>query len=340
MYSTCLFCHADLGRNEVIEAFPIGRRLAFDAATGRLWVVCQRCELWNLTPLEERWEAVEECERRFRGTRLRVSTENIGLARLAEGLELVRIGEPLRPELAAWRYGDRLGRRRRRRLLGAGLGLAAAGAVVAVGNALSLGVGLFGSLVYGLGRDALRGNPREILVRVPREGAPPVEILRRHLPLLHIGRTSGGEGWALGFQERYSRFWLRTDDVDRGLQLEGVEARRVAAAVLPAMNQFGAGRGAVRDAVRLIEGAPEPDDLAALVERTHRWATRLYVQDLPAYLRVALEMALYEGVERRAMEGELAELERAWRDAEEIAKIADDLLLPDTVVRRVPPSSP
>ena len=29
MYSTCLFCHAQLGANEVVEHFPVGRRLAF-----------------------------------------------------------------------------------------------------------------------------------------------------------------------------------------------------------------------------------------------------------------------------------------------------------------------
>jgi hypothetical protein len=113
MYTTCLFCNGELGRNECIEHFPVGRRLAFDAARGRLWVVCRRCERWNLTPLEERWEAIEECEREFAGTRLRVSTDQIGLARLKEGLELVRIGEPQRPEMAAWRYGDQFGRRRR-----------------------------------------------------------------------------------------------------------------------------------------------------------------------------------------------------------------------------------
>jgi hypothetical protein len=35
MYSTCLFCNENLGKNEVVEHFPIGRRLAFDAAKGR-----------------------------------------------------------------------------------------------------------------------------------------------------------------------------------------------------------------------------------------------------------------------------------------------------------------
>jgi hypothetical protein len=46
---------------------------------------------------------------------------------------------------------------------------------------------------------------------------------------------------------------------------------------------------------------------------------------------LALEMALHEEAERRAVEGELADLERAWRDAEEIAGIADSLLLPESL---------
>jgi hypothetical protein len=39
-------------------------------------------------------------------------------------------------------------------------------------------------------------------------------------------------------------------------------------------------------------------------------------------------MALHEEQERRALEGELAELEQAWREAEEIGAIADSLLMP------------
>src|SRR5687767_15254667 len=147
MYSTCLFCHSPLGANEAIEYFPVGRRLAFDASRGRLWVVCRTCERWNLTPLEERWEAIEECERRFEGTRMRASTDNIGLAKLREGLELVRIGPALRPEFAAWRYGDQFGRRRRRTMLQAGLGLGALAAVAAGGIAAGAGIG-FGWIFF------------------------------------------------------------------------------------------------------------------------------------------------------------------------------------------------
>jgi hypothetical protein len=46
---------------------------------------------------------------------------------------------------------------------------------------------------------------------------------------------------------------------------------------------------------------------------------------LPVEDRLALEMAANEDTERRALEGELEELEAAWREAEEIAAIADSL---------------
>src|SRR5436305_11924164 len=138
MYRTWLSCAQDLGSNETIEHCTVGRRLAFDAAKGRLWVVCRSCERWNLAALEERWEAIEECERAFRGTRLRVSTDQIGLAKLREGLELVRIGDPQRPEMAAWRYGDQFGRRRRRKYLIAGGVVVVASTVVVAGPVLGM----------------------------------------------------------------------------------------------------------------------------------------------------------------------------------------------------------
>ena len=49
-------------------------------------------------------------------------------------------------------------------------------------------------------------------------------------------------------------------------------------------------------------------------------------------------MAVHEEQERRALEGELAELEAAWQEAEEIAAIADTLLVgppPDASPRRL-----
>ena len=52
---------------------------------------------------------------------------------------------------------------------------------------------------------------------------------------------------------------------------------------------------------------------------------------LPARLRLALEMVLHEDDERRAMEGQLRELEDRWREADVIAGVADSLLMPASV---------
>jgi hypothetical protein len=52
---------------------------------------------------------------------------------------------------------------------------------------------------------------------------------------------------------------------------------------------------------------------------------------VPLATRLALEMAAHEDTERRALEGELYLLEEAWQQAEEIAAIADDMFLPQSV---------
>ena len=46
-------------------------------------------------------------------------------------------------------------------------------------------------------------------------------------------------------------------------------------------------------------------------------------------------MAAHEESERLALEGELSVLEAAWKDAEEIAAIADDLFLPPEIEERI-----
>ena len=48
-------------------------------------------------------------------------------------------------------------------------------------------------------------------------------------------------------------------------------------------------------------------------------------------IRLAVEMAAHEETERRAFEGELKELEEAWLEAEQIAAIADQLLVPEEI---------
>jgi hypothetical protein len=331
MYGTCLFCNVSLGTNEVVESFPVGRRLAFDAANGRLWVVCRKCERWNLSPLEERWEAIEECERRFRDTRLRVSTDNIGLARLKEGLELVRVGAALRPEFAAWRYGDQFGRRRRRKMVRVGLGVGIVGGAVAGGVALGVSAGVgFGSGgwwiwrgIYAGYRRIAYGSPDAVVARVPYEdpehGSQVFPLRRRNLPDVRLG--TAGEGRLMLSLSR---------DRTVVVHLTGDQAERAVGYVLPAINWAGAEKREVNDAVQLIEQSRQsPFDFVHDVAQRTGAGRRL--QDIPNAARLALEMASHEQAERRAMQGELALLEAAWRQAEEIAKIADNLLVPSSV---------
>ncbi len=99
--------------------------------------------------MHERWEGVESCERLFRASRTRVATGEISLARAAGGIDLIRVGAPLRPEFAAWRYGDQFGRRRRRQIAIAAVAVPATAAAFAAGASV-LGVGILTSAVLGM----------------------------------------------------------------------------------------------------------------------------------------------------------------------------------------------
>jgi hypothetical protein len=335
VYSTCLFCNQPLGTNSTIESFPIGRRLAFDAAKGRLWVVCRKCERWNLSPLEERWEAIEQAERLYSDTRRRVATAEIGLARLRDGTELVRIGAPLRPEFAAWRYGDQFGRRRTRQILIAGAGLAAIGGVVVGGAVIGVSVASFGWMFGQAAQTAILGSENTVVAKVRADDGRILPVRRRHLAESSLSRGSDG---TLAIDLRYK---------GGSSHFEGPEAMRITSLVVPHLNRFGGSKATVATAVGHIErvGGPEryvevlarrAETMTAVRGRKHRFGRQGKVGKTGLYgltniERLGLEMALHEDAERRAMMGELALLEAAWRDAEEIAGIADDLLLPDSV---------
>jgi hypothetical protein len=333
MYTTCLFCNADLGRNEVIEHFPVGRRLAFDASKGRLWVVCKKCERWNLTPLEERWEAIEEAERLFSQTRLRASTDNIGLAKLREGLVLVRIGSALRPEMAAWRYGDQFGRRRNRHLLLTGAGVAAVAGLVVLGPVTGvIAGGGWGSwqIVSNLYSAYQNGRVRARL-RVPGTEEV-IPIRRKRLQQISIIRVD--DAWGL-------RVPRGKKGRDEPTIFRGESALRAASKILPAVNERGAAQSDVATAVDLVASSVDANKLFARYAGWARYAANVgeghghVINSLPQEVRLAMEMATHEEQERRALEGELALLEAAWREAEEVAKISDDMFLPDNTDERL-----
>jgi hypothetical protein len=302
--------------------------------------VCRRCERWNLSPLEERWEAIEECEREFRSTKLRVSTDEIGLARLKEGLELVRIGAPQRPEMAAWRYGDQFGRRRRRHYAIVAGGVAVAGVIVVAGPVLGLVSGVAINPMWQF-INAGRGIYRHrTFVNVP---SPDGMTLRTRLSDLHRVRLSSNAGEIVLEVPTPSGYrtgpWYRYHGGRSMHELTGAAAIRAAGALLPRINQRGGSQAEVQRAVSLLEADPAPDKVFARaigsIDRAERWSTSKrgasMLHKLPLHTRLALEMAAHEDAERRALEGELHVLEAAWRDAEEIAKIADDMFVPESV---------
>lgn len=352
MFTTCIHCNGALGQNEAFEVFPVGERLAFDARNGRLWVVCRHCDRWNLSPLEERWEAVEAMEGRYRDSRLRVSTDNIGLARLREGVDLIRIGEPQRPEMAAWRYGDQFGRRRRRQMLVTSAVVGSAAAIIGGIAAAGVSVGSFAGVYAngGLWDVLINGRPGVSIGKVKLPDGQLVDVQRKHARMSSLVRAQPG-----------GPLQLRLEHVGGNTLVTGDDAMRIASRLMSTVNRFGGSRAQVQEAVAFLEDAGSPEAALVRVQQRHGWNVgdkqwgvktsgskgwvdirRTGVPKLKGALhtldvreRLAIEMALHDEAERAAMQGELAQLEAAWREADEIAKIADDLLTPASVHARL-----
>ena len=338
MYRHCIFCSAELGANEALEAFPVGRSLAFDAGRGRLWAVCPKCARWNLAPIEERWEAIEAAERLFADTRLRAQRENIGLAKLRDGTRLVRVGDVLPGELAAWRYGGQLVQRRKRHLVGGAA--VTVGAVAVLGGLSAAGVAIGGSTLWfaKAGHDLWEAQrSKRVVARLLDPARPGVEVPVRRWQVkagkLDLARDDGTV--RLYLPERIP-FLAKMLGIKRpGIAVAGRAVEKVLSRGMVHVNDSGASAGDVQKAVQLLEKVGTGEDYLRHVAEHRgvldRSADRTRRLTRPG--KLALEMALHEEQERRALEGELALLEAAWREAEEIAAIAD--ALPDD-----PPPTP
>lgn len=197
----------------------------------------------------------------------------------------------------------------------------------------------------GLWDSLIHGRPDKSVGRIALADGRLVEIQRRHARMSTIERSA-----TPGVLQ------LRLESVSGTHILTGEPALRAAARLMPTVNRFGGTRANVRDAVSLLEEAGDPLRVLANVQERHgaradqarwkrksgRWSGEGLVKKLPGALhtlpsnyRLALEMALHEESERRAMDGELADLERAWREAEEIAKIADDMFVLPSVNAKI-----
>jgi hypothetical protein len=198
---------------------------------------------------------------------------------------------------------------------------------------------------------------RRIRVRIKLPGVDePAIIRRRHLNDARLVSASDVGTWQLHVAHQrtadvpFLRGTLRSKtspSFDAGPReltvLSGDDALRVAGQLMPQLNVSGARAAQVEEAVSLIEEIGDPASLfAAQAVRGHPGPRSrrtpsggLLISELPTHVRLALEMAAHEETERRALQGELGLLEEAWRDAEEIAAIADDMFLPEGTVDRL-----
>jgi hypothetical protein len=330
VYSTCLFCTSSLPRNDAIGHWPIGRRIAWDAERGRLWVICRRCARWNLSPLEERWEAIEELERLFSITPTRHTTGEIGLARAGGGVDLIRIGRPLRSEFAAWRFSDVFRSRYRREVVWGTGWIVLTGGLWIAGSSFAALSGGGGPLALALAAHHFRRR-REFapIGRFPDDSGE-----SRVVRAADIHRASLIPDPASGWE-------LRIPIGRSTVRLGATEASSVAPQLFAALNAAGARARVVSDAVADLERVGRPEryfDHAAGLLASRRIAPaveheRFGVIHLPDHVRLGLEMAANEETERLLLDGELRLLHAAWREAEELAAIADRLVLPAAVER-------
>lgn len=310
MYRTCAFCSAKFDGDGGPSGLGIGRRLAFDEWRGRLWVVCSRCARWNLTPLDDRLERIEALARAAREGRVLASTEQVALIRW-HSYDLVRVGKPPRVEIATWRYGERLKARERDRVrIVVPLTVAAAGLAVAV-NAVA--GGSLGILVWNMGElaevayVAIVGNRKVNLVEPPicaRCGTV-MQLRARHVQRARLIRETRAD---------LALVVLCPACEHEGALLTGPSAAQALRQGLTYLNARRSGRKRATAAANLVDAAGGPERLIEDVARHE-----LTLRSLRSERRLALEMAVDERVEAEA-------LEREWKEAEELAEIADGTL--------------
>jgi len=368
MYIRCVSCARDLGRNAEVPGFAVGRRLAFDRGTGRLWVICPHCEEWNLALLETRWEAVEACELLVGEAEARVTGGAMGFARTRGGLQLLRVGGFGRDDIANWRYGRIIARRRQWALVAMGL-VAASVAALSIWAALvsrseAVGVWCVGVLGYSawwqyqrapgaviLGRTS--GGRRFLAWGVRLEG------VSLHAEALHDESHDAPHG---GPELRVPGLW-------RDAVYRGRDALEVLARLLARRSWSALGDADVRDAVEQVDRAERPEPQEQSESRPARSSRRrrkqrgtrgpipaapiapaplppappawhriardarggLVMRNLSISEQLALEMAIREEIERRDMQREAAASRADWTAADEVGRISDDLLLPERI---------
>jgi hypothetical protein len=310
MFRSCGFCNASFDGDGGPSGLGVGRRIAFDELKGRLWVVCPRCGRWNLTPFDDRLERIEAVARAASQGRIAASTDQVSLIRW-QRYDFVRVGKPPRVELATWRYGERLRNRQRERMkIVVPLTVAAIGLGIAANVAAGGG---FGVIVWNIHRAVdwmylrIVGSRKVTLVEPPicAHCGSLMALRARHVQHARVVPDRHADMAVVLSCPRCRH---------EGAQLTGTEAVQVLRQGLTYLNIRRGGRRRAEDAAREVDQVGGADRLVRDIAQRE-----LTLRSLRPERGLAFEMA----VDERA---EVEELERQWKEAEEIADIADGTL--------------
>lgn len=232
-----------------------------------------------------------------------------------------------------------------------GVGVAAFAGYAAAGPLLGVTFGGVASLPWNL-YSALKGSydDRKVVYRHTNEDGPFI-LTRSHVRSTRIiADADAPSGWSIeamsrpgvpdrrGFGPSHKIFG-KGSEAERVRPIRGPAALDALRAILPEVNSNGGMRSTVADAVHWLESKGGPErmfiDGVKWSGRSDSFQRSWQVGELDKPIRLALEMAAHEETERRALQGELAALEAVWREAEEIAAIADELTLPERVTQRL-----
>jgi len=311
MYTTCAFCSGEFAGTGGDSGLGTGRRFAFDPWKSRAWVICHKCGRWNLTPYDTRVDTISALDRMASAGRVAATTEQVSLIRLGE-YDLVRVGKPPRIEYAHWRYGERLKARDRERLkviVPASIvvvgGMLAFNAVV--GGAMGGMVGNIPAMINGIYVGSVGRRQLGIELPVCARCGHPMNLRAKHI---QNARLTHGTHADLAL--------ILTCPICKapGAQIEGENAEK---ALRTGLTYVGLKKGRnqkkkARDAAVAVDRRGGPEEYLRQAARTE-WE----IKSLPGVDLLAVEMAVDEQMELR-------ELERQWREADELAQIADNLL--------------
>jgi hypothetical protein len=323
--TACFACDRPFPAAKELEHLPVGRMVAFDAKRGRLWIVCRWCSHWSLVPMESRWEAVEELERRSASATRLTATDEISLLQLGS-VRSVRVGAALPAEEAWWRYGPSLrGRHRRYAAISTVGGKVAAGASIA---------GMLGLMVVP-GALELAAIKRAKVTKVPKaagdfgaEVAVGFDRWFRYGRFAWSGNAECGHCGAalshLRFRDRHvARLQgdgtvtvrcTRCRRSDPGHIIHQAEAEDLFRRCLAYSNVAGASPEELRAAVDVMEAG---------VGASSRYSGPLSFRFVPREELLALELVATEREEAVQLGWEVRDLEARWRSAEVVAAIID-----------------